>query len=159
MINKKLTKQEWLNWCRLFSLTILERCQFFKGGYKCDVITCPNCKSQGGIKDYILKRALFCRSCSSYISFKEVYSQLYLEPLKEKELLQELKITILDSDKVKTTILLDSANRKFLDNQTKENKTTVSSYLNNVVTKLRLKSYRKTKSKSFSFSGKKESQL
>lgn len=159
MKSKKLTKQEWHNWCRLFSLTILERCQFFKGGYKCDTIICPRCNSKGNIKDYIFKRALFCKSCSSYITFKKVYPQVYLEPLKEKELLQELKITLLDSDKVKTTILLDSTNRKFLDNQTKESKTTISSYLNNVVTRLRLKSYRKTKSKTFSFSGKKESQL
>lgn len=159
MKNKKLTKQEWFNWCRLFSLTILERCQFFKGSYKCDTIICPKCNFQGNIKDYIFKRGLFCKSCSSYITFKEVFPQVYLEPLKEKELLKELKITLLNSDKVKTTVLLDSANRKFLDNQTKENKTTVSSYLNNVVTKLRIKSYRKTKSKTFSFSGKNESQL
>lgn len=154
-----MTLQEWHNWCRLYSLTILERCQFFKGGYLSADVICPNCSAKGNVQDFIHKRALVCKKCSSYINFRDVYSQLYLEPLKEKELLQELKITLLDSDKVKTTVLLDSANKKFLEREVKENKTTVSSYLNNVVTKLRIKSYRKTKSKTFSFSGKNESQL
>ena len=144
-IQHYITLHEWHRKCTNAPYTLLLRAKKKVGDTISNKVICPICKCEHDLSLTIKKKKIICPKCSHAFDFFEVYHQLYERFENNKELMELLGFKVMSPKTSRVTITISNTNKEFLESLDIPN---LSSYINSLIDKARVKSYRKNKSTS-----------
>jgi hypothetical protein len=144
-IQHYISLHEWHRKCANAPYTLLLRAKKKLGDPINKEVICPICLGDHDLPLTIKKKKIICPKCSHAFDFFEVYYQLYERFESNQELMELLGFKVMSPKTSRVTITISNTNKEFIESLEIPN---LSSYINSLIDKARVKSYRKNKSTS-----------
>ena len=144
-IQHYISLHEWHRKCANAPYTLVLRAKKKVGEPISNKIICPVCNCEHDSALTFKRKRVVCPKCSYAFNFFEVFNQLYERFENNQELMSLLGFKVMSPKTSRVTITISNTNKEFIESLGIPN---LSSYINSLIDKARVKSYRKNKSTS-----------